>query len=74
MVRIKTICGLPNVDIFHGAPINDDHGLGGGEFPQMAKKLQIGKKLMLFEFFSSQFFFYLKFFELFPNSILNSSM
>jgi hypothetical protein len=78
MVRIKTICGLPNVDIFHGAPINDDHGFflggGGGGFPQMAKKLKIGKKLLLFEFFSSQLFFDLQFFELFPKSILNSSM
>jgi hypothetical protein len=31
MVKIKTICGLPNVDIFHGAPINDDHGFFLGE-------------------------------------------
>ncbi len=66
MVRIKTICGLPNVDIFNGAPINDDHGFFFGEKShQMAKRLQIG---VLFEFFSSQIFW------TFPNSILNSSM
>jgi hypothetical protein len=45
MVRIKTICGLPNVDIFHGAPINDDHGffLGGGNLTKWPKDFKLAK-------------------------------